>query len=570
MSKYTDFKSQVIGKGFNLDGAYGAQCWDGYAQYCKFLGVPYANCTTSGYVKDIWNNRHSNGILDYFDEVTVMEPGDIAVFKEVPMVTPFSHIAIFDSDIDGVRGNFLGQNQGGTPYSGGGSAFNLTSLPYSATFDTAFRPKTKTPTKGTTMVNTKRVNGDLFSGLITDVDPNIMNSDMNRTKIDRIIIHHNAGTSDEGARRTWYVSTGKGTSAHYQVTPTKIWGCVGEEAVAYHAGNYPTNQRSIGIEHLNSTGAPTWLIDEKTYQNSAKLIADIAKRYSIPIDRQHILKHGEVSSTACPGGINIDRLVELAKGYANGTAQTAKKSAKPTAKVKVETDNYKDKAFAIRLYDVKSPDGIASVKFPVWTDNKGQDDLKWNEAVKQADGTWLFVDSAKNHNNEVGKYHVHAYITTPDGAMHGVGATETSLTPAVTGKLTIANINTKTGTFDVELKDIKSPVEIKEIQFPTWTDDKGQDDIKWYKANKNTDGTYSVTVPIKNHSNAFGVYNVHCYAVIDGATVGVAGTKAEFKKQDEPTAPAEKPEIIVVTKGDATVKTVVLSEAEFEKLKKNK
>lgn len=140
---YQDFKNAVLGNGFDIDGYYGAQCWDGYAYYCKFLGVPYANCTTSGYVKDIWENRHTNGILDYFDEVSVMQEGDIAVFREVAGVTPVSHIAIFDSDIDGVNGYFLGQNQDGAPYPSGGKVFNLTVLPYSATFDTAFRPKQK-------------------------------------------------------------------------------------------------------------------------------------------------------------------------------------------------------------------------------------------------------------------------------------------------------------------------------------------------------------------------------------------------------------------------------------------
>ena len=135
---YQNFKNQVIGKGFDVDKAYGNQCWDGYAYYCMYLGVPFANCTSSGYVKDIWLNRHANGMDKYFDEVSVMQPGDIAVFKE-SAYTPYSHVAIFDHDArDGVGGYFLGQNQG--CYNG---AFNLTWLPYSATYDTAFRLKRK-------------------------------------------------------------------------------------------------------------------------------------------------------------------------------------------------------------------------------------------------------------------------------------------------------------------------------------------------------------------------------------------------------------------------------------------
>lgn len=161
------------------------------------------------------------------------------------------------------------------------------------------------------MFATKRVNGDLFSGLITDVDEEIMNSDQNRLDIDTIVIHHNGGLSDEGARNTWYVSTGHGTSAHYQVTPDKIWGCVGEESVAYHAGNYEVNQRSIGIEHLNNRGEPDWTIAEETYRNSARLIADICNRYNLPINRETIHPHQEFTATDCPGGIDIDRLIQM-------------------------------------------------------------------------------------------------------------------------------------------------------------------------------------------------------------------------------------------------------------------
>lgn len=133
---YQEFYRTRLGKSYDHDGYYNAQCWDGYVEYCKYLGYPYASCRQSEYVKDIWNQRKTNGILNYFNEVTVMQPGDIAVFREVAGWTPYSHIAIFHSDIDGQYGWFFGQNQGG--YKG---AFNLCKLPYYCTFDTAFRPK---------------------------------------------------------------------------------------------------------------------------------------------------------------------------------------------------------------------------------------------------------------------------------------------------------------------------------------------------------------------------------------------------------------------------------------------
>lgn len=135
MASYQDFENRVLGKRYDIDGYFSAQCWDGYAEYCLYLSVPFANCTASGYVKDIWNQRHSNGILNHFVEVSTMQPGDVAVFFEHP-ATPLSHIAIFKGDAGNGYGWFLGQNQGGA-----GGAFNLVKMPYSATFATAFRPK---------------------------------------------------------------------------------------------------------------------------------------------------------------------------------------------------------------------------------------------------------------------------------------------------------------------------------------------------------------------------------------------------------------------------------------------
>lgn len=138
---YLDFYTSRNGRAYDHDGYYGAQCWDGYVEYCKYFGYEYAHCGLTGYVQDLWNQRQSNGILNYFYEVTEMEPGDVTVFKVDPNWTPYSHVAIFHSDAGDGYGWFFGQNQGGAAFVSGGSAFNLVKLPYSATFPTAFRPK---------------------------------------------------------------------------------------------------------------------------------------------------------------------------------------------------------------------------------------------------------------------------------------------------------------------------------------------------------------------------------------------------------------------------------------------
>ena len=135
---YQEFKNMVLGKAFDVDGWYSAQCWDGYAYYMQYLGLKPAWCTSTGYVQDIYTNMDSNGMKEQCDLVYNLQAGDIVVFP-VCSTTPLSHVAIFDSDAGNGYGNFLGQNQRSANSSG--SAFSIDKLPYSATYHYAFRPK---------------------------------------------------------------------------------------------------------------------------------------------------------------------------------------------------------------------------------------------------------------------------------------------------------------------------------------------------------------------------------------------------------------------------------------------
>src|SRR6266571_5083840 len=63
---------------------------------------------------------------------------------------------------------------------------------------------------------------------------------------------------------------------------------VDEDQVAYHAGDYEVNQRSIGIEH-EDLGKPNDPRPDVLYAASAKLVRDICQFWGIPIDRKHIV-----------------------------------------------------------------------------------------------------------------------------------------------------------------------------------------------------------------------------------------------------------------------------------------
>ncbi|WP_052852710.1 N-acetylmuramoyl-L-alanine amidase [Streptomyces avicenniae] len=91
-------------------------------------------------------------------------------------------------------------------------------------------------------------------------------------------------------------------SAHYVVASDdgRVAQCVEEKNVAWHAGNWSYNTRSIGIEHEGWVDEPRWFTDEM-YAGSARLTAFLCDYYRIPISRSRIIGHNEV-----PGATHTD------------------------------------------------------------------------------------------------------------------------------------------------------------------------------------------------------------------------------------------------------------------------
>lgn len=69
------------------------------------------------------------------------------------------------------------------------------------------------------------------------------------------------------------------------------------EDVAWHAGNWFVNAKSVGLEHEGFLVSPDAWYTEAMYRTSARLVRYLAKRYDIPLDRQHILGHDNVPGT---------------------------------------------------------------------------------------------------------------------------------------------------------------------------------------------------------------------------------------------------------------------------------
>lgn len=122
-------------------------------------------------------------------------------------------------------------------------------------------------------------------------------------RIDRIVLHHNGGNLS--IRDCWNVWQTREASAHYQVDANgRVGQLVWDDNTAWHAGDWDTNLRSIGIEHADISSAP-WRISDATLDNGAHLVAALCKKYGLgrPQYGRNVFFHRDFSPTECPASI---------------------------------------------------------------------------------------------------------------------------------------------------------------------------------------------------------------------------------------------------------------------------
>ncbi|WP_248636738.1 GBS Bsp-like repeat-containing protein [Enterococcus cecorum] len=176
---------------------------------------------------------------------------------------------------------------------------------------------------------------------------------------------------------------------------------------------------------------------------------------------------------------------------------------------KIQNVNTSKGSYDVVIYG-SSSSGIHHVKVPIWS-SKDQSDIKWYDAVKQPDGSYLVHMNIANHKYHHGVYHTHVYMYNNDHSGRAIVVNDTNLPETNNTKLDarITNVNISNGSYDVIIKgQIDSGV--REILVPIWSDE-NQKDIKWYKASKQSDGSYVVHMNIANHKYNRGTYTTHVY-----------------------------------------------------------
>jgi N-acetyl-anhydromuramyl-L-alanine amidase AmpD len=128
--------------------------------------------------------------------------------------------------------------------------------------------------------------------------PNKTESNRTAKTIAGIVIHDTEGRFI-GSIRTLQNPRTDG-SAHFVVSRLgQIVQLVPVGDVAWHSGNAYWNLHSIGIEHEGWVGRRAYT--EAEYRASAQLVAYLAHRWGVPLDRRHIIGHNEVPNPNHPG-----------------------------------------------------------------------------------------------------------------------------------------------------------------------------------------------------------------------------------------------------------------------------
>ena len=233
-------------------------------------------------------------------------------------------------------------------------------------------------------------------------------------------------------------------------------------------------------------------------------------------------------------------IADLYVTYRNGTMEqlgrTSAVMSKTSANISVEKNGTNPAQYQSKVVFSNMPTGVKSVQFAVWSNEGGQNDLKWYMGKDVGNDTWLATIDLNNHKT-YGNYSVHAYLEMEDGYFFNFGNTSFEVQKANVGELKVKDYNQNEGSFRVIIRLNNTDVGINKVDVPIWCSS-NQSDIKWYTAIKQADGTYSVDVNIANHKYNSGEYNIHAYLTdaFGNKSFGQATTFAVIAPKSEVTA----------------------------------
>lgn len=288
---------------------------------------------------------------------------------------------------------------------------------------------------------------------------------------------------------------------------------------------------------------------------SAKNDQDDLIWYQVPADGQLIAKYtGDY-------GTYLIHTYAVINGQMTCISATSINVPKPEIKATVTKEN--DVKVKVTVSNV--PVYVTGITIPVWTSLNGQDDIKWYQAIKQSDGTYILTFSPKEHNFESGHYNIHIYgqsqVSHSLEALSSTSGVDLSTDKYVVApSVTVQNHDANGGTLKVRVAESENTKKIKSVTVAAWSES-NQSNLHWYTTSDVYDGVVTVMVNEKNHGYIKGNYTVHVYVDFTDNTTSGFNLGQYALNADEPAQHA--PSYFI----DISSHNGVISVSDYQRLK---
>ena len=288
---------------------------------------------------------------------------------------------------------------------------------------------------------------------------------------------------------------------------------------------------------------------------SAKNDQDDLIWYQVPADGQLTAKYtGDY-------GTYLIHTYAVINGQMTCISATSINVPKPEIKATVT----KESDVKVKVTVSNVPVYVTGITIPVWTSLNGQDDIKWYQAIKQSDGTYILTFSPKEHSFESGHYNIHIYgqsqVSHSLEALSSTSGVDLSTDKYVVApSVTVQNHDANGGTLKVRVAESENTKKIKSVTVAAWSES-NQSNLHWYTTSDVYDGVVTVMVNEKNHGYIKGNYTVHVYVDFTDNTTSGFNLGQYTLNADEPAQHA--PSYFI----DISSHNGVISVSDYQRLK---
>ena len=193
--------------------------------------------------------------------------------------------------------------------------------------------------------------------------------------------------------------------------------------------------------------------------------------------------------------------------------------------MEVKDINENQGTFTVEMTGVSAPYAFHKVQVPIWC-SADQSDIVWYDAADQGNGNYTVHVNIADHGYHSGKYKADAYLVLNTGEKVFLKSARADVTPVNLIYTVDAGLRQKTVAIINPTVDGQAA---EKVEFATWSEQGGQDDINWYAGYNNGNGVWTATIDSANHKHS-GTYETHVYGTVNSKQTYLGKTSYELSR----------------------------------------